>query len=338
MTSRERVLAAFRFEPTDRFPLDIMENNIWPTLFNYFHNTYGLNSDEEILTHLGCDTRWLVFGPGGTEINTVDDNLRIEATFSDDAPHILSGVETVEQVRERFRPQVSDIVFPDFKKERELHPDHAIVFCPAWMPLFSGACDAFGMEEAMINLYEAPELIDAYVEIQTEYAISVFEKGLENGGAEFCDFAWMADDFCDNRGPMLSPALWREKFKPHLARIAAAIKKYNIPLLFHSCGSVESFIPDLIEIGVNGLCVVQTSANNMKLADLAEKYRNQIVFWGAVDAQQVLPKFTPEEVEAEVLRNQALFPSGGYVVANSHHSMPDMKGENIEAMCRAVKL
>ena len=50
MTSRERVLAAFRFEPTDRFPLDIMENNIWPTLFNYFHNTYGLNSDEEILT------------------------------------------------------------------------------------------------------------------------------------------------------------------------------------------------------------------------------------------------------------------------------------------------
>ena len=119
-------------------------------------------------------------------------------------------------------------------------------------------------------------------------------------------------------------------------QIPATVKKYNIPLLFHSCGSVEQFIPDLIEIGVNGLCVVQTSANNMKLADLAEKYRNQIVFWGAVDAQQVLPRFTAEEVEAEVHRNMALFPSGGYVVANSHHSMPDIKGENIEAMCRAV--
>jgi len=105
----------------------------------------------------------------------------------------------------------------------------------------------------------------------------------------------------------------------------------------HSCGNIELFIPDLIEMGVNGLCVVQTSANNMNLADLAEKYRNQIVFWGAVDAQQVLPKLTPEEVEAEVLRNLALFPSGGYVVANSHHSMSDIKGENIEAMCRAVK-
>ena len=336
MTSRERVLAAFRFEPTDRFPLDIMENNIWPTLMRYFQQHYGFTSKEEVLNHLGCDTRWLVFGPRGKKINTVDDNLRADATFSSVVARPLDGVETVEEVQERFCPQVSDIDFPDFKKERELHPDHALVFCPVWMPLFSGACNAFGMEEAMINLYEAPELIDAYLEIQTNYAISVFETGLKNGGAEYCDFAWMGDDFCDNRGPMLSPALWREKFKPHLARIAAIIKKYNIPLLFHSCGSVEQFIPDLIEIGVNGLCVVQTSANNMKLADLAEKYRNRIVFWGAVDAQQVLPRLTPEEVAAEVLRNKALFPSGGYVVANSHHSMPDIKGENIEAMCRAV--
>jgi|GEM_PF-2696536 hypothetical protein len=40
LTHRERVLRAFRFEPTDRPPYDLMESSVWPELMGYFQRRF----------------------------------------------------------------------------------------------------------------------------------------------------------------------------------------------------------------------------------------------------------------------------------------------------------
>lgn len=339
MEKRERLIRTFNFEPTDRPPLDIMENNIWKTLFSEFSQKYGFKTQDDILDHLDCDTRWLFAGKPeelkllGTDADAID----VAGNFGGDQRRLLEDVETPEEVTALFCPNVDEIEYPDFRYEREKYPNHALVFAPVWMPIFSGACESFGMEEAMVKMITEPEVFEEYCRIQSEFAIKVFEKGFSLGASKYCDFVWIGDDFCDSRGPMISPQMWRSMIKPYLAKVVSFLKNEGMRVLFHSCGAVSEFIEDFIELGVDGLLVVQTSAKGMQVRDLAQQYGGRIVFWGAIDAQQLLTMGTPEQVYNEVLENCCAFQScGGYVVANSHHSMPDIHRDNIEAMCRAV--
>ena len=338
LTPRERILKTFAFEKTDRPAIDIMENNVWESLMDYFQKERGLNSLEDVLSYLNCDTRWIIAGtPEQLSMVAIDADALDERQNFGGSGKLLENVETVEEIRSLYKPNVNDIIYPDFKKAREDHPDHALIFTPCWNPIFSGACDAFGMQEAMLKMYTDSELFLEYCEIQCNYSIEVFEKGIELGALEYCDFAWMGDDFADNRGPLVSPEMWRSMIKPYHSRIISSVKKHGLKVLFHSCGNVEQFVPDFIEMGVDALLVIQTSAEDMQVENLAAKYGGKIVFWGAVDAQQLLTRGTPEQVREEVIKNCKVFENcGGYVVSNSHHSMPDISGKNIEAMCEAA--
>ena len=56
--------------------------------------------------------------------------------------------------------------------------------------------------------------------------------------------------------------------------------------------------------------------------------RDELLAGGGLDAQ---------DVRAEVRRNVAAFREcGGYIVANSHHCIANIRGENIVAMCEAA--
>ena len=67
---------------------------------------------------------------------------------------------------------------------------------------------------------------------------------------------------------------------------------------------------------------------------LKEKYGRTMVFWGgAIDAQRVLPRATPEEVREAVRTNLEIFkPGGGYVFNNVHNIQAGVPPENIVAL------
>jgi uroporphyrinogen decarboxylase len=107
-------------------------------------------------------------------------------------------------------------------------------------------------------------------------------------------------------------------------------------IAFHSCGSVYALIPDFIEAGVEVLNPVQVSAADMDTARLRKEFGHRLVFWGAVDSQQVLPRGTPADVRAEVARRaQDLGP--GYIPYSVHNIQAEVPPENILAMVRAIR-
>ena len=149
------------------------------------------------------------------------------------------------------------------------------------------------------------------------------------------------DDYGTQQSMLVSPATFRSLFKPRLAELFRAMKK-RAPEAFvflHSCGSVRKILPDFIEIGVEVLNPVQTTAAGMEPRELKREFGSEIAFWGGgAETQEVLPRGTPAEVADDVRRNlDALAPEGGYVFCTVHNIQADVPAENVIAMVDAFR-
>jgi uroporphyrinogen-III decarboxylase len=112
----------------------------------------------------------------------------------------------------------------------------------------------------------------------------------------------------------------------------------NWKVLMHTDGAIFPLIPSIIEMGVDILNPIQTSATGMDAEILKDKFGDRLVFWGgSLDCQKTLPFGTPEEVRREVAQHvRALAPGGGYVFAPAHNIQANIPTENVIAMFDAV--
>jgi uroporphyrinogen decarboxylase len=134
--------------------------------------------------------------------------------------------------------------------------------------------------------------------------------------------------------------MYREMLKPfHADLITFTKERTDAKVFFHTDGDVFDLIEDLIEIGVDILNPIQTSAGRMSDLDrLKARYGGRVVFCGAIDTHHVLPEGSPDEVQGEVRRViNALGPGGGYMLASVHTIMNDVPAENVLAMVDAVE-
>jgi uroporphyrinogen decarboxylase len=153
------------------------------------------------------------------------------------------------------------------------------------------------------------------------------------------DVVLLNDDLGTQNGPMLAPAVYRRLIKPYQATLFQHAKRsFGAKLLFHSCGAVRDFIPDLIEVGVDALNPVQISADGMDPKALKRDFGGDLTFWGGgMDTQSVLNRKGPAEVGDAVRRNvDILAPGGGFVFCQVHNIQPDVPPENVVAMYRAL--
>ena len=182
----------------------------------------------------------------------------------------------------------------------------------------------------------AEALCDKILELKMQY----WEQALTEVG-DLVDVIQEGDDYGAQHELQISPELFRQLFKPRLARLLGHIKKCapHVHIFFHSCGSIRPILSDLIEAGVDILNPVQVAADDMDSGQLKREFGDALTFWGGgIDTQHVLPTGTPEEVRDEVHRRiDDLAPGGGFVFAAVHNIQADVPAENILAMRRAVQ-
>lgn len=92
-------------------------------------------------------------------------------------------------------------------------------------------------------------------------------------------------------------------------------------------------IPDFIEMGVDILNPVQTSARGMNPGELKREFGKYLSFHGSGDIQRILRFGTPEKVRKKVrFLIKLLGQQGGFILAPSHNLQPDIPIDNIIAM------
>jgi uroporphyrinogen decarboxylase len=183
----------------------------------------------------------------------------------------------------------------------------------------------------------AQKMLRKYVELQMAYWEKMFDvmQGIP------IDVVQMADDLAGQNGMLISPNSYRKQLKPlHKEMFDYIHSKSGAKIFFHSCGSVRSIIPDLIEAGVDILNPVQVNAAKMDSAELKREFGKDICFWGGgVDTQMAFDEnHTPAEVRADVRKRlEDFMPGGGFVFNTVHNIQGNVPPENIMAMWETIQ-
>ena len=156
---------------------------------------------------------------------------------------------------------------------------------------------------------------------------------------ESLDIIVFGDDLGMQVGPQISPAMYREFFKPrHEMMWHRAKELADVKVMLHCCGGVRELLPDIIDAGLDAINPVQTNCKGMDAAELKAEFGSDLVLWGGgCDTQKILTDGTPQEV-AEHTRRQVeiLSPGGGFVFQQVHNILANVPPENVVAMLDEV--
>ena len=178
------------------------------------------------------------------------------------------------------------------------------------------------------------EFLDRVVEMH----LANLEKFLGLVGP-YIDIIVFGDDLGMQRGPQMSPAMYRELFKPRHGKMWRRAKELaDVKVKLHCCGGVRPILADLIEAGLDAINPVQVSCTGMDAAELKAEFGDRLTFWGGgCDTHQVLARGTSAEVREHVKRQVSILsPGGGFVFQQVHNVLADVPPENVIAMFDAV--
>jgi uroporphyrinogen decarboxylase len=192
-----------------------------------------------------------------------------------------------------------------------------------------------GMENALLDMIEDPELAERMLQEAASFAVRIAEIACERFPL---DWLFVGDDVGGQQAMIMSPAMWRAMIRPHLAQVFDVGTSNGVLVAYHSCGSVRPIIPDLIEMGMQVLNPIQCHCPGMEALELKKEFGKRLAFMGGVDTQWLLPSATADEVYRQTVQliEGMTSDGGGYILAASHTVPPETPDENIFAMYEAT--
>ena len=199
------------------------------------------------------------------------------------------------------------------------------------MCLFERLWSLRGFDATLMDLVDDRAAVIALLDRITEIEVAVARRFVALG----VDGGYFGDDYGAQRGMLFSPRIWRELFKPQMARMFAVFRDAGLPVILHSDGDIWAILPDLIEIGLTCLNPVQPEV--LEHQRLSREFGRYLSFYGGISTQSVLPAGTPAQVQtATRAAMNDLAPDGtGLVLGPSHRMQSDVPVANVEAMLGA---
>jgi len=195
-----------------------------------------------------------------------------------------------------------------------------------------------GHEKFYIDIITNTSMMHALFEKMTDAWMRKIDQLVEAVGDKV-DAVPVYNDLGSNMGGIYRTETIKEMVIPYIRRFNDHVERVsNYHIIFHSCGSVYQYLPDLIEAGVKILNPVQLGAKDMEAEKLKREFGKDLVFWGgAIDPQHTLARGTPAQVREEARRNIEVFKKGGgFIFNNPHNVQSNVSAENVVALYDAA--
>jgi len=354
MKPRERVLRAFRRLPglPDRVPIQF---DLCRPLLEHFGTRLGIPvrytnnpyedvtyriSGNEVRTAMGsdvvvtgasvADTYEVVKGADGTWLNEYGMRMKEGPIYVEVVGHPLAHAESAADIR-RYS-------FPDghapgrFRDAQDLvasYRDDYFIIGDIEVTIFTLAQQLVGMEKLMMDMATGAEYVQplfaACAEYQTTIGLQLIQLGV--------DAIWAGDDFGSQNGLLFSPQMFDEMLRPHYARMNQAFRDANpdIVLALHCDGAVSRLLDTICELGYEVFNPVQPGVPGHGAQELKDGWGDRLIFWGAIDQQDLLPKGSDDELEADIRdKIRILGRNGGYMIAPAHIIQADVAPARVE--------
>lgn len=357
MNSRERFLKTINGETPDRPPLYVsVTPQVAQKLSEYTGQPYEEPLDSmlstrashmDLMAHLGADAVGIATcAPANSPTITLDNGLiknewgmvfKSTGQYNEFYEFPLAHAQTAKDIEaypfpDPFAPGRWDAARLTIDKYGKTHG----IIADLETTLFETAWYLTGLEKFLMDMMMEAEyinpLLDRIQYIHTEYGKRMIEMG--------ADLLWCGDDFGSQTSLMMDEDTFRRIFKPRIKQMFTQYRKVNpnIKLAWHSCGAIKPLIPDFIEIGLNILNPIQPLATGMEPQQLKDAFGKELVFFGGICVQDLLPNGSPQSIKDEVVRRAGILgKEGGYIIAPAHNIQEDTPMENILALFEAVK-
>jgi len=332
MTSRERFTRMFEHKQADRVP---MLGSPWGSTLERWRRE-GMPEDADFADYFGLDR---VVGVGGDNspryeqkvIEETDDYIiRTDSwgTTAKNWKHASSTPHWIDRTivdRESWQAAKARMVMTRDRVDW----DHLKKNYPAWRKndrwiqgsLWFGFdvthARIVGTERFLIWMADDPELVIDIFNTQLDCSLQLLDM-IWDEGYTFDSMFW-CDDMGYRNGTFFSIDMYREILKPAQRRAIEWAHAKGIVAHLHSCGNINDFLPELVEMGLDALNPLEVKAG-MDPVHLKKTYGDRLVLHGGLNA---MLWDDIDKTEAEIRRLMPILKQGGGYIFQEDHSIPD---------------
>lgn len=215
--------------------------------------------------------------------------------------------------------------------ENDTRSRHTAIYCGS---LYGKLRNYWGIVELSYLQIDDPDLYTECIDTIGGLCYDVVKHTLDTGVK--VDFAHFWEDICYNKGPLVSPEIFREKVGKHYRRIADECLRYGVDIVSVDCdGFIEELVPIWLDNGVNTMFPVEYGAWEYDFATLRKKFGKEIRGLGNIN-KHVLSK-DKAAIDKEIERARRLVDLGGFVPCMDHRIAPDAEWDLTRYYCDKMK-
>jgi uroporphyrinogen decarboxylase len=349
MSSKERALVAFAREEPDRVPIDYSSN---PGIEGRLKDHFGLsgNDHEGLRQALGVDFRSVGAPYVGPKLHADLPGVAVDmwgihrrwiehdtGGYWDYCDFPLQNA-SLEEVEAWPMPSPDDFDYSHIAEQCRAWQEYCVVTGNAGTgDIINSTGMIRTMQQVLIDLIVDDEACLRYIDRRLEILLEVTRRTLETAQGGI-DVLGLGEDLGTQRGPTISPALFRKHIRPRHQRFVDLAKAYGIPTMIHSCGSSSWAFDDFCEMGIDVVDTLQPEAKDMAPAYLKERYGDRLAFHGCISTAGPVAYGTIEDVVEDVRQTlEVMMPGGGYALAPTHQLQDNSPTENVVAMYAAAR-
>ncbi|MCP4644233.1 MAG: hypothetical protein GY851_27570 [bacterium] len=221
------------------------------------------------------DGRWERFDEWGNTWGRIDPTSKGEVTRG-----VLENLDDMDSYE---FPDYSDpATYEPVRQKRAESPD-------VW---FNGGIPGFAFNIARKLRRLDQYLVDILMEPERIHALhdridDMVEEMIRNYAAVGVDGVMFCEDWGTQAELLIDPALWRSEFGPRFERLCGVAHDLGIKVFMHSCGQIESVVPDMVAAGIDLFQFDQPELHGLDVLAGHQEKAN-VTFWCPVDIQTIL--------------------------------------------------
>ena len=331
MTSHERFSRMFAHQEADRVPII---DSPWGATIERWHRE-GMPKNISFVDYFGLDHLAGI---------SVDNSPRYEGKVIEETEeykiyttswgatlknwkHIASTPEFIDftivdpeswrKAKGRIKPERNRINWEHLNKNYKIWREKGYwIQAGLWFGFDITHSWTVGTERLLIALVEDPawcmDMFSHLLDIDLALLDMVWDAGYT-----FDCVTW-PDDMGYKQNQFFSVKMYRELLKPYHKRAIDWAHAKGVKVHLHSCGNVNPFVPELVEIGLDALNPLEVKAG-MDAIQLKKAYGKDLVLHGGINA--VLWD-NAEAIQAEMERVVPIVKESGGYIFSSDHSVP----------------
>lgn len=346
MTTHERVTRMYEHREADRVPFF---DYAWPETIRRwrteglptddYYGYFELDQDIHISPNYSprlptrvveeTDDYIIATTPWGATLK----NFKQHTTTPESLDYLITTPEAWREVKPRMAPSDDRIPWEHLKKNyRRWREEGQWITGDMWFGFDITHSGAVGTENMLIALLDEPEWVMDMFDTELKLNISMLDR-LWDAGYTFDEIMWW-DDMGYKGTQFFSMKTYRELLKPFHQKAIDWAHAHGIKARLHSCGNIMPFVPELVQMGLDGLNPLEVKAG-MEPLKLKKEFGDRLLFHGGTNAAKwhKLDVIIPE---IRVLVPQ-MMENGGYIFASDHSIPPEVSFEDFKTIIETYK-